>query len=505
MKRNLAVLMPVSATYLESPLRDNRSYRHYSIAAISRMAHRLDISDGEITLFALHPESGTDSDKFPTEWSRVFLPENDTSPTLSTLLSAMERRYGRGDDTIVFTWFDQPLLDPELARKLVDRHEQWQCDYTFADGFPRGVAPEVLRAEILPALLALSDSVALQREAIFEALQKDINAFDIETEMATVDYTPLRVSLTADTKGNFLSTQKVIAENAASGSDVLRIVVENGLVQRTRPAYIQLEVCTSFPQAVTYEPWKGLNRTKSYLSTNNAENIVASISAFSPEATVSLGYGGEPSLHPEIEHLVSLLTGAGLKTIIETSGLGWQKESVEKILDISNADISWIVLLDSDNPDLYKKIRGDGYEEVMRFIETICSRVKEKVWIQAVRLPDADPYLREMVPRWEKQCAGFIIQKYNDFCGSLPQKKVPDLSPLHRHQCRRLQREMVILTDGTVPMCFQDIHVAHGAGNILQQPIESVWNNLQERYNSQMEGTYEGICSACDEYYTVNA
>ena len=56
----------------------------------------------------------------------------------------------------------------------------------FADGYPYGLTPEILNTEILPALqnLTVEDGSRVDRSGIFTILSRDINSFDVETEIA---------------------------------------------------------------------------------------------------------------------------------------------------------------------------------------------------------------------------------------------------------------------------------------------------------------------------------
>jgi spiro-SPASM protein len=113
--------------------------------------------------------------------------------------------------------------------------------------------------------------------------------------------------------------------------------------------------------------------------------------------------------------------------------------------------------------------------------------------------------------------ANIIIQKYNDFCGFLPRKQASDLSPVNRQPCWHVMRDMPVLIDDTVPLCFQNVQALAGVfktggegegervmGNIFNDSLESVWERGDQFYKQQCEKKYEGCCAVCDEYYTFN-
>ena len=86
-------------------------------------------------------------------------------------------------EIIYFAFTDCPFLDPILAGKLAERHIRGSAEYSYADGFPYGLAPEILSPGT-PGILAKilgDDDGPVDRDILFSVIQKDINAFDIET------------------------------------------------------------------------------------------------------------------------------------------------------------------------------------------------------------------------------------------------------------------------------------------------------------------------------------
>ena len=67
-----------------------------------------------------------------------------------------------------------------------------------------------------------------------------------------------------------------------------------------------------------------------------------------------------------------------------------------------------------------------------------------------------------------------------------------------------LKRDMSILMDGTVPLCKEDLYALNRVGNAFTDSLAAIRDRLRPRYGRQCSGDYEGLCSACDEYYTYN-
>jgi hypothetical protein len=74
-----------------------------------------------------------------------------------------------GFDCTYFAWADCPLLDPVLAGAIAERHLRYNAEYSYADGWPYGLAPELLApgvAGILANILG-EDEGPVERDALF--------------------------------------------------------------------------------------------------------------------------------------------------------------------------------------------------------------------------------------------------------------------------------------------------------------------------------------------------
>ena len=96
-----------------------------------------------------------------------------------------------------------------------------------------------------------------------------------------------------------------------------------------------------------------------------------------------------------------------------------------------------------------------------------------------------------------------IIQKYDDFANLLNECKPADLSPVDRNICWHLRRDMTILSNGDVPLCYCSV-LDDIVGNVFEQGIETVWKKMDKCLEEQIEQKYIDKCGSCDEYYTFN-
>lgn len=85
-----------------------------------------------------------------------------------------------------------------------------------------------------------------------------------------------------------------------------------------------------------------------------------------------------------------------------------------------------------------------------------------------------------------------LIQKYDHLCGTLPDRRPADISPLKRHPCWHLKRDLSICTDGTVPLCKEDVSRLVVLGNAFTMPLETIWENGRRLYSDQIQSCYKG-------------
>ena len=447
-------------------------------------------------------------------------------------------RLSQGFDLTYFAWADCPLLDADLAGKMAERHMRYRAEYTYADGWPYGFAPEILSpgtAGIL-AKLVENDDGPVERDTLFSVIQKDINAFDIETEISPWDLRLYRLTLTADSKRNQLLLSRFKEAGFSSAMDAEKFVSEKPALLRTLPAFFNIQVSACCPQSCSLCPWPvcggEVTSGKDFMPVEAFASLLDKIEKFAGDAVISLSLWGELSLHPQHKELIEMvLARPALSLVIETSGIGW-KEGELNALEVAaskapprenqacKAPLSWIVSLDAHDPARYKEVRGAGFSEAQACAKMLLSLFPKDAYVQAVRVKDFEDdiehfyrYWKENVPQQvlsagRKDTSHIIIQKYDDFAGPLPKLQATDLSPVKRRPCWHIMRDMNILLDGTVPCCREDLEVLKGKGeslgNALTGELSVIWEKGAALYNAHCKAEYPNLCERCDEFYTYN-
>ena len=436
----------------------------------------------------------------------VYAEDDSATAALNALGSACE-----GADALVYVRADEPFYQSDLTRTLLDDHLRYGAHYTFSDGYPAGVSPEI----VAPGLPALLRNVAGEGDRgigpgwLFAVLERDINAFDVETRLAPRDMRMLRVELRCDTRLNYTVCRRLAEADIAGHHELVDFVDEHRELLRTVPAFVGVQIIDGCPQACSYCPFPRFGgdilTQRNAMPVEHFRSIVGKIADFSPEAVVGVSTWGEPLLHPDLAGILDAITATeSLGGLVETSGVGMSADHVLELVERSSERIKWIVSLDSNDEDGYRALRGDGFAAAHEVAHLLVERFPERVWIQAVRMHENEEALEDFYRYWKERTDHVIIQKYDHFSGKLPQRKVTDLSPLTRYPCWQNKRELYIRLDGSVPRCREDIHSEFTLGNLFSDPIETVWENGEQLHRKHIAGTYPDICGECDEYYTFN-
>jgi spiro-SPASM protein len=448
--------------------------------------------------------------------------------TVDALFAEMAEA-AKGVDALFFAWADEPFLDPSLASRMLEDFRKYRAEYGFADGYPVGLSAEILAPRVLEAIRGLASSLPpeVERDSIFAAVQKDINAFDIETDISPLDLRDLRLTLACDTKRNKLLVDRLAAAGVRDAPTALDLIPKDLRLLRTLPAFVQVQVEAGCPQSCKlcpYPSWGGdILSDRRSMERGRFASILDQVVGLSGDAVIDISLWGEPSLHPDIAGLVDeVLARPSLSLIVETSGLGWDERVVERIAARASAagsrGLDWVVSLDAASPALYSELRGKGFEEAVAFAGLAIGLFPGRAHVQMVRSKENEAELESFWREWKKKTDKVIVQKYSRQAGLLPDRKVSDLSPLARRPCWHLKRDLSILLDGTVPLCRDFSQGGIVLGNAFEAAagrpagLAAAWDAGEAFHSAHVEACRSGSgsgfpppCEACDEYYTYNA
>ncbi len=441
---------------------------------------------------------------------------------ISTLLEKNNAEY------VIFAWADCPFLNVPLTTTLIDYHERYKAEYTFAEGFPYGLTPELIHSGTVKILLNLAkakgfETATVERDSIFSVVKTDINSFEIETYISDHDWRYLRLQLCCSNKRNTLACERLfdIAEQEINDASALSYIAEkSSSIQRTLPAFYNIQIFSSTKLQTVYEPSLGDDE----MSIENFTKLIKKIEQFSDDAVVSLSFLGDPMYHKDIISFVKLiLASEKLSVLIETDGLQISDSIVTEIKSIvkdnpvranGQRSLNWIIRLDATDNEVYNQIHlkdpsSIDYEKALKAISLLKENFPHAVYPQLVRMHCNEDQLEGFFRTWTKDGSGdLIVQKFDSLSGLLDDVRPADLSPAKRYACWHIKRDMNILFDGTVVRCkaaaFSQDKNAAILGNALEEELSTVWARGDAHLINQLQEKYTGQCGASDEYYTFN-
>ncbi|NLK47003.1 MAG: spiro-SPASM protein [Treponema sp.] len=445
--------------------------------------------------------------------------------TISLLLKTIAE-ISVGFDAVVYGFIDAPFYSDEITNILLDNFKKYGAEYCFADGYPAGLAPEILHhdtANIL-AKLAKDENNPVTRTSIFDTMKIDINAFEIETEIAPKDLRSLRVNLYCGTKRDTLQCERLYSLlNQFPNKDICTLIESSSSVLRTLPAFYDVQIvggckgsCIFCPYPIAFEERyaKKVSQCIDVMSVENFSKIIDKIADFSSDAVVSLSLWGEPLRHKDIAKFVEIVLSKNkLSVLIETTGEDLSIALAKEISDVvlksplrknEQVPINWIVAIDAADENMYKSLHGnDGFAKAVQAVEILLNFFPNAVYPQFLRMNENELHMEPFYRYWKEKCGQAIIQKYDSFAEKLPLRKVADLTPIHRNVCWHIRRDMSILLNGDVPLCREYIF-DNICGNIFEDKIEDIWHKGLETFECHLNHEYKGLCKNCDEYYTFN-
>ncbi|MBU1081983.1 MAG: spiro-SPASM protein, partial [Spirochaetes bacterium] len=425
-----------------------------------------------------------------------------------------------GADTVLYFHADAPFMDLELTKTLLELHRRYRAEYTFADGYPPGFAPELIAVKSLPNIVELASrhDAPSERDGLFAVIQKDINSYDIETHLSPVDLRAFRFAPVCDSKRGFVTAERLWGQGVRSARDATGFLPGHPELLRTVPAFMWVQIAEGCPQACSYCPYPGMVGDPRGLSgtmpVERFERLMADAESLCDDLVVDVSLWGEPSLHPDFAALAgAVMARPRFTMIVETSGIGWKQGLAEAIAAKAGSRVQWIVSLDDADDDGYRTLRGEGKDEACAFAERMIVASPGNVHVQAVRMKENESRLEAFYRGWKKRGDKVIVQKYDSFASCLPDRVVADLSPLDRLPCRHLARDVAVLCNGDVPACKHclskgaDGRLAYAEieGNAFDDGLEAVWNRMGAWYGRHLVRDYPEPCGRCDEYHTFNA
>ena len=467
--------------------------------------------------------------------------------TITSLLEELDKICRETQsDSLIFSYADCLFVNKSLAQGLLSTHLDYKAEYTFAEGYPEGFAPEVLDKGTIAILLELSKTTALElgsqkvtRHSLFDMIKTDINSFEVETVLAPVDWRLFRFAFDCRKKENFIACQKLFeqfekdlsADEGLANADPVELskaAASNPGILKTIPSFYNLQLAQKcqgkcsycpYPKALSQKEGREPAAASKIMDYNKACALIDQIAEFSGEAVVGLSAWGECFNHPDLLKIIEkILSYEGLSVFIEADGCSIPDSFAEELAKVVNAaperkngwqKIMLVVSMDGFTAQTCASLRGSDFnlEKSVEAVKKLQEAVPDCVYPQFVRMNANEAELENFFRYWKEKSnaskGNFIIQKFNSFAGMLKNEEPADLSPLERNICWHLRRDLTVLWNGDVPLCHSRV-LDDIQGNVFEQGIAPVWEKLNDELKNHINQNYCEKCGGCDEFYTFN-
>jgi radical SAM protein with 4Fe4S-binding SPASM domain len=236
-----------------------------------------------------------------------------------------------------------------------------------------------------------------------------------------------------------------------------------------------------------------------YMSLEIVEKIAVGMIDFCPNARVEFAMRGEPLIHPKAVEIISMFRKCLPKgsLMLTTNGdtlRGHMQERVEKLF---HAGLN-LLLLDT----YYPKERRDA----LRAEAFALSNIKVVDFFDEWAGHGMSPYARQhyatnlivLMDDLAVRDGEHSSRQVKTHAGSNPTKSIPE--PLHRN-CGRPFRELVVHSNGNVPLCCDDWKQEFVIANVLTSSLQEIWTSPRfeaARARLMQKDRAWGPCAPCD-------
>ena len=407
----------------------------------------------------------------------------------------------------------QPVLDPAITTAMLThveqtRHESKIC-FTQA---PPGLAGIILRREALQDILEFDIPLGLTLSYRPELAQTDpiIHAACLHVA-PEVGETAAR--FTGDTRRSrelLEQALRELGEDVGAAALCAWARVPGHDRAGALPVEIELELTTSDPLPNTRLRPRGdrvLRREVSELA--HIAHLAEQLTEYDDRLIFLAGHG-DPLRHPRFAEMCRILRSAGVYGI----GVG------TPLLDLTDDDFAALfenevdiveVQIDAHTAATYERVHGiDGLGRVWANIERLENARRETraprpiVACALTRCAATIGEIEAFFDDWIRRVGTAVIHGYNDYCRRLPPDTLLSTVTSFRRPCRRLATRLMLLADGTVGLCGQDVNGEVRLGDWRSESLRAIWSGaaLAQVRQAHARGDLEAfpLCRRCSEW-----
>jgi len=265
-----------------------------------------------------------------------------------------------------------------------------------------------------------------------------------------------------------------------------------------------IEITNACNLKCTMCPRTAMNRKISHMESKLFEKIISENHVHIEFASLN-GYG-EPLLHPSLFDFIKLCRQYHVRTGISSNCTQLNETMARNLLD--NPPDVLTLAIDGASPEAYEAVRlGASFEEVVgnvkRFLELRRNLNKHNTFVilQCIHMPETRNQIRGFYSLFEGLAFDAIRIRQLTYSG----QNCKDLSYRNNPgSCFWLWNEPMILSDGTLVPCCQDVNGDLALGNLQSAPLKELWaegkiGDLRKKHSNGDRNSLP-ICLSCNMY-----
>ncbi len=414
---------------------------------------------------------------------------------------------------------DSPFFDTELLNEMSEIHIKYLAEFTFSENLPEGFACEIISRELINQIPYTNEKTL----PLGKVIRSNINKFDVELFYKEPDIRSKRISFRLNNirERRIMENLFALKNSIPAYAGVKELIESNPAALFTGPSYVELELTGKCSLDCLFCYRKSLTSGEhGHMKSETLHAIFEGMRNIALPYTLCFTGSGEPMEHPEFYFLMEAAVKENLveQLIIETNGIQADANFKSFISKPENSKVKVIVNNNGLDKASYQRFHNaDAFDTVLKNIKSLAelNAGVERIYIQIMKINETDEfskendiksYLDKYYDFWEGLKVPIILQKQNVYFGRIPDRRYSDLSPVKRTPCWHLQRDIYILSDGTVSFCKQDIDGENSCGNVKAVPLNELWDSQKKYFMEDYCGRFPSKpdCKNCDEWYTFN-
>lgn len=255
------------------------------------------------------------------------------------------------------------------------------------------------------------------------------------------------------------------------------------------PTTVHIEPTNKCNQTCVMCVHPDMKRPVTFIEDEIAYEAIDQCAAFGVYA-VHFFFFGEPFLNRKTVDYIRYAKKKGIPLVSVTTNFTSIKDAEIERLVVDGLD-SLHISFEGLSREGYQEIRGtDSYEKVLRNMERLdhfkTTHHSEKPWVSLtyVRTDETDAEIETFWETWTKRVNSIHISPQFDYIGRAPiraRQETPnsegilERDPNNRLPCRQLWLRLVVLSNGEMVPCSQNIDGELSLGNIRDMTIAEAW------------------------------